>query len=268
MSHFTQIKQEWNSVISKLAVTEEYPFQIPDELEVITQDMVNDKSFFEKIKQLMVEESLRNTDILEEKLPAMKTLMTEIFNELMREYSIEECLRLFGYFFCGVHLKNDYPTMIHMSDAFVCVFYKFYKEDPTSDFVFGAQSFTYSPEVVKLGLLVSLEFAQDEIERIGGMINDTMQIILDNNKRQPDGKEYDWAATTIAADVPHRSADQFIYFVFMMGRTTLFNQDKTISSFLSVIQLQWDNYCKLLAETNKPYLEDDRLFIRDGSSEN
>ncbi len=244
-----QIAQMLHHIVVTITTTTEFKFWIPEPCQNLAQEMVNDKIFFEKIKQLMVEESLKDSK-------ASKEEVTTIFDELMSAYSVEKCLRLFGYFFCGVYVKHDYSTMIQMSDSFACAFYKFYKEDPTSEFVFGVDRFVYSPEVVNCGLLVSVDFMKQETERIGGMIRDTISTIVNHTNYNYVGNEIDWVATMVIATEQFRTADQVMYLIFTMGRTTMFDRPDKMNIFLNTVDVLWDSHCSLLAEHNKPKQSD------------
>lgn len=239
------IKQMLHHIIITITTTTEFQFWIPETFQEYAEEMVNDKSFFEKIKQCMVEESLKDT-------PLPKEEMTSIFTEVMSKYSVEKCLRLFGYFFCGTYAKHDYPTLIQMSDGFVCSFYKFYKEDPTSDFVFGVRRFVYSPEVVNCGLFISTDLMKQEVGRIGSMITDTMNTLANHSTKKYVGNEFEWMATTVVADVKLKTADQVMYLISTMGRTTMFDRPDKMNIFLDMVDALWDSHCSILAEHNKP----------------
>ena len=244
----TQIKQMLDHIIITITTTTEFQFQIPEQCKDLAQDMINDKTFFEKIKQYMVEESLKDTSVTKDEMIA-------IYDEVMSKYSVEKCLRLFGYFFCGTYVKDDYPTLIQMSDGFVFAFYKFYKEDPTSEFVFGVKKFIYSPEVINCGLLVSIEFMQGEVTGIGNMINESMSAIVNHNNYPYVGNEFDWVATIIASDEIYKTADHVVYFVFTMGRTTMFDREDKMNLFLEMMDVLWGTHCFALAECSSSDIE-------------
>lgn len=239
-----QIKQELHKVMINITTKEEFQFHIPPYATDFAQDMIRDKVFFEKLKHYATELLLKDAKIFKDEMLAL-------YDEVLNEYSVEKCLRFFGCTLCGAYLKEDYPTMIRMSDGFVCAFYKFYREDPTSEFVFGTHRFLYSQEVINCGLFVSVDFVRDEMDRIGVMLNDTINTIVSATNYQYVGNEFDWLATIIAADVQYRTADQVGYVIFTMGRTTLFDRDDKMNIFLAVVQELWNNHCAILVEHNK-----------------
>ena len=241
----TQIKQMLHHIVITITTTVDFKFEVPEQFKDLVQEMVNDKNFFEKIKRYMVEESLKDTPITKEEMAA-------IYDEVMSKYSVEKGLRLFGYFFCGTYVKEDHPTLIKMSDAFVCAFYKFYKEDPTSEFVFGVRKFIYSADVIGCGLLVAPDFMRAEMERISGMLNETMGTVVNHAKYDYVGNEFEWISTIITSVEPYRRADQVVYFIFTMGRTTMFDGPEKMPSFLSIMEVLWANHCAMLAQYNKP----------------
>lgn len=241
MNATEQLKQMLHHVVVTIS-TPEFQFQLPPNARVTVEDMISDRTFLDKIKHCIVEESLKDTDVGPDKLHAL-------FDEVLATYAPEKWLRLFGYFFCGVYVKESLEMLIQMSDAFACAFYHFYKEDPNEEFVFDIMKFTYSPNVINLGLFVDREFLSREVEGLNLTLQTVQATIVENTNTNPNGAH--WMVSVVTTEDTIRSADYVAYMIFLMGRKSFFNRPDKTGLFLNMAQQMWDLHCDTLVMYNK-----------------